>query len=45
MVDNLVALSGVTVTSTNIVLWVVAAILLGIIIVRRKLRKAKEQQR
>jgi cytochrome c-type biogenesis protein CcmH/NrfF len=45
MVDNLVALSGVTVTSTNVVLWVVAAVLVGIIVVRRKARKAKEQQR
>lgn len=42
MVDNLVALSGVALTNTNIVLWVIAAVLLGIIVVRRKMRKAKE---
>jgi len=43
MINNLVPLSGLMVSSTNIALWVVAAVLLGIIVVRRKARKPKAQ--
>jgi len=43
MVNNLVALSGLMAWSTSIALWVVAAVLLVIIVVRRKARKAKAQ--
>ena len=40
MVNNLVALGSMVASNANIVLWVVAAVLLVIIIVRRKARKA-----
>jgi hypothetical protein len=40
MVNNLVALSGLMASSTNLALWGVAAVLLVIIVVRRKARKA-----
>ncbi len=43
MVSNLVALSG-AISSTDIGLWVVAAVLVAIIYLRRKARKAKEQR-
>jgi len=43
MVNNLVALSGV-VTGLDIGLWVVAAVAVAIIYMRRKARKAKEQR-
>lgn len=41
MVNNLVALSGLMLSSTNIAVWVIAAVLLVIIVLRRKSRKAK----
>lgn len=44
MVNNLVALNGIEVSNATIGLWVVAAILLAIIVVRRKVRKAREQR-
>jgi hypothetical protein len=40
MVNNPVVLSGLMASSANIALWVVAAVLLVIIVVRRKARKA-----
>jgi hypothetical protein len=43
MANNLVALSGLMASSTSIALWVVAAVLLAIIFVRRKARKANDQ--
>jgi len=43
MVNNLVALSG-AVSGMDIGLWVVAAVLVAIIYMRRKARKAKEQR-
>lgn len=42
MANNLVALSGLVASSTNIALWVVAAVLLVLVIMRRRSRKTKE---
>jgi len=44
MANNLVALSGLMASSTSIALWVVAAVLLAIILVRRKARKASDER-
>jgi len=41
MAENLVALSGFTVSTTNIVLWGVAAVLLVLFLMRRSSRKVK----
>jgi hypothetical protein len=43
MVNNLVALSALMASTTSIVLWIVAAVLLGLFLMRRRSRKEKEQ--
>jgi len=43
MGDNLAALSAVAATSTNVVLWIIAAVLLVLFLMRQRSRKAKEQ--
>jgi len=43
MANNLVALSALMTSPTNIVLWVVAAVFLVLFLMRRRSRKDKEQ--
>ena len=43
MGDNLAALSAVAATSTNVVLWIIAAVLLVLFLMRQRSRKTKEQ--
>lgn len=43
MGDNLVAVSALAATSTNVVLWIIAAVLLVLFLMRQRSRKTKEQ--
>jgi membrane protein implicated in regulation of membrane protease activity len=43
MDSNLLALSALAATSTNVVLWIIAAVLLVLFLMRQRARKTKEQ--